>query len=158
LNRKLDVANYLRWLAGAVLTNNYDGFDQNYALYEHKTSDKYRIIPWDYEGTWGRNCYGKPCASDLVRITGYNALTEALLADASVRKRYADLLADIVQTKFTEQSMMPVVRSMHGKIAESIYRDHTRNWPVRVFDGEPELIRRYIQERREIVRKELAKL
>ncbi|TMV53067.1 spore coat protein CotH [Paenibacillus mesophilus] len=158
LNRRLDIANYLRWLAGAVLTNNYDGFDQNYALYEHKTSGKYRIIPWDYEGTWGRNCYGKPCASDLVRITGYNALTEALLADTTVRKRYAGLLADIVQTKFTEQNIMPIVKSMHGQIADSIYRDHTRNWPIRVFEGEPELIRRYIQERREIVRKELAQL
>ena len=57
--KRLDISVYLKWLAGAVLTGNYDGFDQNYALYEHTSTGKYRIIPWDYEGTWGRNCYGK---------------------------------------------------------------------------------------------------
>lgn len=156
LNRKLDIDNYLRWLAGAVLTNNYDGFDQNYALYEHRPSGKYRMIPWDYEGTWGRNCYGKPCASNLVRVEGYNALTAALLADRTIRKTYRSLLVELLETKFTEKSLMPLVRSMHGRIAASIYRDHTRNWPVGVFDGEPELIRRYIREKREAVRKEIA--
>jgi spore coat protein H len=156
LSRKLDTGNYLRWLAGAVLTNNYDGFDQNYAIYEHKPSGKYRMIPWDYEGTWGRNCYGKPCASDLVRAAGYNKLTETLLSDSAVRRRYRALLEDLLETRFTEQQIMPMVRRLHGRIADSIYRDHTRNWPVRVFDGEPELIRRFIQEKREIVKKQIA--
>lgn len=158
LHRKLDVDNYLRWLAGAVLTNNYDGFDQNYALYEHGKTGKYNMVPWDYEGTWGRNCYGKRCESDLVRITGYNALTEAIMADSAIRNQYRMLLNDLLKTKFTEQAIMPIVNKMHANIADSVYRDHTRTWPVRVFDEEPELIRRYIQERRDIVRNELGRL
>lgn len=158
LRNKLDTDNYLRWLAGAVLTGNYDGFDQNYALYEHGTSRKYRIVPWDYEGTWGRNCYGKRCASDLVRVTGYNALTEALLADARTRGAYRALLARLLDTAFTEAALMPIVETMHEAIRASIHADSTRKWPAYVFDGEPEVIRQYIRERRNIVRKELAEL
>ncbi|PYI52095.1 CotH kinase family protein [Paenibacillus flagellatus] len=155
LNRKLDIDNYLRWLAGAVLTGNYDGFDQNYALYEHAPTGKYRIVPWDYEGTWGRNCYGRRCASDIVRITGYNALTEALLSDKTVRGRYRELMRALLRTAFTESRIMPMVNRMHSRIAPSIYNDDTRKWPLRVFDSEPELIRDYIRERRDILLKEL---
>ena len=86
LNRSLDTQQYLRWLAGAVLTGNYDGFEQNYALYEDYQTGKYRILPWDYEGTWGRNCFGKPVSSDLVNIRGYNTLTEKLLFHPSAAK------------------------------------------------------------------------
>ncbi|MDF2724038.1 MAG: spore coat protein CotH, partial [Paenibacillus sp.] len=158
LTRKLNTSNYLRWLAGAVLTNNYDGFEQNYALYEHGATGKYHMIPWDYEGTWGRNCYGKRCPSDLVRIAGYNALTEALLADADIRQRYRALLADLLETKFTEQAIMPIVSKLHGNIADAVHRDHTRSWAYSVFEQEPELIRKFIRERRDIVSRDLNKL
>ncbi|MEF3305438.1 CotH kinase family protein [Paenibacillus sp. GYB003] len=158
LHRRLDADNYLRWLSGAVLTGNYDGFDQNYALYEHGPSRKYRIVPWDYEGTWGRNCYGKRCASDLVRVTGYNALTEAVLSDPRLRAAYRTLLERLLESAFTEAGIMPIVYGMHEAIRESIHADRSRRWPAEVFDGEPELIRAYIRERREIVRKELAEL
>lgn len=158
LRRRLDIDNYLRWLAGAVLTGNYDGFDQNYAFYEHKRTGRYRIVPWDYEGTWGRNSYGLPCASDLVRVDGYNALTEKLLADPTVRRRYRDLLDRLVSVEFTESSLMPVVHRLHAAIREDVRRDSTRQWSFAVFDGEPEWIRRYIRERRRVVQRELTRL
>lgn len=53
LQSRVDTDNYLRWLSGAVLTGNFDGFHQNYTWYEKIKSGKYGILPWDYEGTWG---------------------------------------------------------------------------------------------------------
>lgn len=156
LKRSLDIDNYLRWLAGAVLTNNADGFEQNYALYTDFRSGMYRMIPWDYEGSWGRNCYGKPCPASLVRAEGYNALTAALLSVPGVRERYRRLLLELMDTQFTEARMMPVVHRMHNEIADAVSRDHTRNWPYSVFAGEPQLIRRFIRDRREWLHKELA--
>lgn len=158
LKRRLDTDNYLRWLAGAVLTGNYDGFDQNYALYEHAPTGKYRIIPWDYEGTWGRNCYGERCSANLVRITGYNQLTEAMLARKPVRSRYRELLEQLANTAFTTTRIMPAVEKMHQRISSYLYHDSNRKWPYRTFASEPDVFRSYIQERREIVLKELEKL
>ncbi|MBM7566784.1 CotH kinase family protein [Paenibacillus sacheonensis] len=153
--KRLDVSVYLKWLAGAVLTGNYDGFDQNYALYEHTTTGKYRIIPWDYEGTWGRNCYGRLCGSDLVDVRGYNALTRKVLSYKSCRQAYRKILAKLLDGKFTIGTIEPVIQSMYEEITPAIRDDFTRKWPFRSFEEEPELFRSYIEERRAIVEEEL---
>ncbi|NOU96064.1 spore coat protein CotH [Paenibacillus sp. LMG 31456] len=158
LDQRLDIDNYLRWLAGAVFTGNYDGFDQNYAVYLHKTRFKYRMIPWDYEGTWGRNCYGKQIGSDLVKVTGYNELTRSLLAFPLIRKKYKNLLNHILKQHFTVKKIAPVVKLMISRISPHIHVDSTRKWALSVFDGEPDLIRSYIIERREIIKEALKKL
>ncbi|CAG7631517.1 Inner spore coat protein H [Paenibacillus solanacearum] len=149
LQSRLDIDRYLHWLAGAVLTGNYDGFDQNYALYVHEPTRKYRIIPWDYEGTWGRNCYGKPCGSNLVDVTGYNRLTRRLLQYPSFRKRYKNILARLLKKHFTVQTIVPAAEALHRSIRPYVYRDPSRKWSFSVFDGEPQFIRRYVEERRE---------
>ncbi|MFD1953665.1 CotH kinase family protein [Paenibacillus thailandensis] len=153
--RKLDVDQYLLWLAGAVLTGNYDGFDQNYAIYEHSDTGKYRIIPWDYEGTWGRNCYGKPCGSDLVSVRGYNKLTSKLMSFSSCRKKYAAVLQKLLKEAFTVEKIDPVVREMYGKLWRAIREDDTRKHSYETFMGEPSFIRNYIRERRSIVKQAL---
>ncbi|WP_246067666.1 CotH kinase family protein [Paenibacillus koleovorans] len=151
LDDRLDVNNYLRWLAGAVFTGNYDGFDQNYAIYMHQTQGLYRMIPWDYEGTWGRNCYGNPCGSDLVRVRGYNQLTRRLLGLRRHRKRYQVLLGQVLDQHFTLQRLEPVVEEMLDRIAPYVVRDVSRKWSYSVFQGERRFIRTYIRERRDIV-------
>lgn len=158
LSGNLDIDNYLKWLAGAVYTGNYDGFDHNYALYRHRVRKVYRIVPWDYEGTWGRNCYGKPCGSNLVRITGYNHLTKKLLEYSKVRKRYKKILENIWRNTFTTKRIMPVVDQLHSNISPYIYRDYERKWSYSTFQGEPDFIRNYIVERRRLVASELTKL
>lgn len=158
LARRLDIDHYLRWLAGAVLTGNYDGFEQNYALCEHQPSGKYRIFPWDYEGTWGRNCYGEISPSSQVRVMGYNTLTAKLLGFREYRTAYFRLLRSLLNRVFTERRLMPVVRRMTANIAEAVRRDHTRKYTYSKFLGEPLLIRRYIRERRAYVLRELNRL
>ncbi|MCS7462613.1 CotH kinase family protein [Paenibacillus doosanensis] len=158
LKQRVDIDNYVKWLAGAVCTGNYDGFDQNYAVYLHRSKRRYRIIPWDYEGTWGRNCYGKKCSSRLVRVQGYNQLTRKLLSFPSVRAQYKAVLRSVLKRHFTVRNIAPVVLQMHEQIAPHIYRDSTRKWSHGVFDGEPELIRNYIKERRKIILESLKKL
>ncbi|QHW33348.1 spore coat protein CotH [Paenibacillus rhizovicinus] len=153
--KRLDLNVYLKWLAGAVLTGNYDGFDQNYALYEHTSTGKYRIIPWDYEGTWGRNCYGRLCGSDLVDVKGYNALTVKVLSYKSCRQAYRKILKNMLNSKFTLDAIEPVIDSMYEQIRPAIRDDFTRKWPFRSFEEEPELFRSYIRERRAIIEEEL---
>jgi spore coat protein H len=158
LVRRLDIDHYLKWLAGAVLTGNYDGFEQNYALYEHLPSGKYRILPWDYEGTWGRNCYGESSPASQVRITGYNTLTGKLLSFREYREKYLRLLGRLLAGAFTERRMMPVVRRMMCNIAAAVRTDDTRKFNYREFLNEYRLIRRYIRLRRAFVRRELDRL
>ncbi|MFB9330312.1 CotH kinase family protein [Paenibacillus aurantiacus] len=156
LGKRLDIDQYLRWLAGAVLTNNYDGFDQNYALYEHRATNKYRIVPWDYEGTWGRNCFGRLCPSDLVPVRGMNTLTRKLLAYRSVRVRYRSLLKRLLNETFTTRAIEPIVKDMMDHIQGDVRDDFTRKWPFDTFLGEAAIISRFIRERREVLLTQLA--
>jgi len=155
LYSRLDTAFYLKWLAGAVLTGNYDGFEQNYALYERSSNGKYRILPWDYEGTWGRNCYGRVCDADLVDVKGYNTLTEKMFGFRKYRDSYKNILLEMMETEFTLDALTPAIESMHEGIAEAIRGDYTRKHPYHVFASEPSIMRRYIADRRDIVMNEL---
>lgn len=154
----VDADNYLRWLAGAVLTGNYDGFEQNYAIYRSRRTGRYRMVPWDYEGTWGRNCYGRVVDSNLVSITGYNRLTRKLLEQQPVRIRYARLLRSLINGLFTERRLMPVADAMLARLAPHIRKDESQRWPYREFMEESSRIRAFIRERRERVRAELSRL
>ncbi|WP_027094362.1 CotH kinase family protein [Cohnella thermotolerans] len=158
LKSKLDVENYLRWLAGAVLTGNYDGFEQNYALYRHKKTGKFRIIPWDYEGTWGRNCYGQLVSSGLVDVMGYNHLTRKVLEQKANRARYKAILSSALKGPFNENLIMPNVRSMISKLSPYIREDTLRRWSYSEFLGEGDVIRQYIRERRRLIASALRKM
>ncbi|MED5020747.1 CotH kinase family protein [Paenibacillus chibensis] len=158
LNGRLYMDNYLKWLSGAVLTGNYDGFRQNYTIFEYKKRRAYGFLPWDYEGTWGRNCYGKAVASDLVKLRGDNRLTAKVMAYRAYRKQYKQRLEHILATSFTSQKLMPVVKKMHKQIEEDIYRDPKYKWPLSMFASEPEVIQAYIEDRRNVIRRELHNL
>lgn len=158
IKSRLDVNNYLRWLAGAVLTGNYDGFEQNYAVYRSRKTGKFRMIPWDYEGTWGRNCYGRLVNSDMVTVTGYNHLTRIMMKSRSYRKQYRAILARALDGPFTENKLMALVERMYDQLSPYVWQDGTRMWSYDQFMGEPNVIRRYIRERRAIVSSEIQRL
>lgn len=155
IDSKLDVDAYLRWLAGAVLTGNFDGFEQNYAIFRGGSLGKYRLAPWDYEGTWGRNCYGKTVDANMVSVSGYNQLTRKLLNRPGLRAKYKHILRRAIDGPFTEGRLMPVVRGMLNEIAPAVRDDHTRKWSYRQFLGEADVIRRYIRERRAAIAAQL---
>jgi len=157
LAAKLDIDNYLAWLAGAVLTGNYDGFEQNYALYEHAPSGKYRIIPWDYEGSWGRNCFGIPSGSRMVRLQGYNVLTAKLFGFRVYRNAYRQLMRRLLRDHFTVNRIMPAARRISRAIAADLRSDTTRKHAYSVFQGEMKFIASYIRGRRRHIRHMLGK-
>ncbi|MFN3410500.1 MAG: CotH kinase family protein, partial [Limisphaerales bacterium] len=95
--RWLDVDGYLRWLAVAVFVGNRDGFVHNYALLLDRVTDRFRIIPWDYDATWGIDIHGRPARLDRVPLTGWNKLTHRLLSVRSYRKRYRSILVDLME-------------------------------------------------------------
>lgn len=45
IGRFLHVDKYLRWLAGVIFTQNFDGFVHNYALYHNDETNLFEVIP-----------------------------------------------------------------------------------------------------------------
>lgn len=94
VRRWIDVDGYLRWLMVAVFVGNRDGFVHNYALYHDGASGQFRIIPWDYDATFGLDIHGRPARLDRVPVTGWNKLTQRLMEVPEFRARYKALFAE----------------------------------------------------------------
>lgn len=151
----INIDNYLRWLAGVVFTQNFDGFVHNYALYRNKENGLYEIIPWDYDATWGRDVNGEEMESDYLRITGFNTLTARILDSKTFRSQYKSLLKDILGNQFTVDTLKPKIQRMHALLRPYVLLDPYKKDTVDRFDKEPDYIFNYIEERSAFIKKEI---
>jgi spore coat protein H len=158
ISEYLDVDKYLRWLAGVVCTQNYDGFVHNYALYQNGETNQFEVIPWDYDATWGRDIHGDRMEFDYVRIEGFNTLTARLLDIPNFRKRYLEIMSSVLDHQFTVDFIAPKVESLHGTIRPYFLQDPYIQKRIDIFDREPELIFEFIKDRNAYLRNELTSL
>ncbi|WP_203245918.1 CotH kinase family protein [Sporosarcina beigongshangi] len=151
----LNVEQYLRWLAGVVFTQNFDGFVHNYALYCNRETGLFEVIPWDYDATWGRDVDGEVMEEDYLRIQGFNTLTARILDVKTFRTRYKSLLEDILTNKFTVDYLKPKIKEMHTLIRPYVEKDPYEKNNLEVFDKEPAYICAYIEARGNYIRSQL---
>lgn len=152
IDKILDIDSYLHWLAGAVCTQNYDGFIHNYALYRNEETKKFSIIPWDYDATWGRNVNGKVMDHTYLPIDGFNTLTARILDVAQLRKRYSLILEDILETTFTPDHLGPRIAELYQLLRPCLHLDPYKKNKLESFDAEPDFILSFIQNRSDYLR------
>ncbi|SFS59068.1 CotH kinase family protein [Marininema halotolerans] len=154
----LDVENYLRWLAGVVCTQNYDGFLHNYALYRNPLTGCFQIIPWDFDATWGRDCNGRVMKYNFVSIKGDNQLSARLLAIPQYRRRYCDILEVILHKYFHPKVLQPIIQHHYEQLAPYVYKDPYKPGLIKRFRHEHKQILAYIHQRRTYLLKQLKEL
>lgn len=154
----LNVEKYLRWLAGAICTQNFDGFVHNYALYRNSQTGKFEISPWDYDGTWGRDVHGEELEPDYVPIEGYNTLTARILNYKEYRQTYRQILTNILQRQFTPEFQAPIIEELLNQIKPYIQKDPyaKKNWGK--FNREYSYILNFIKERNAYLSEQLTSL
>ena len=151
----VNVDKYLRWLAGVIFTQNFDGFVHNYALYRNGATGLVEVIPWDYDATWGRDVNGLVMREDYLRIQGFNTLTARLLNVKTFRLHYQNLLDDILTSKFNVDYMKPKIQDLHDLIRPYIIKDPYEVDNIAEFDKEPGFICKYIKARGEYIKNQL---
>ncbi len=143
-----DIDKYVRWLAGVVCTQNFDGFIHNYALYINGETKLAEIIPWDYDATWGRDIHGDELPHDFVPITGYNTLTARILSVPTFRKLYRLTLEEVLSEHFTRSNIEPKIKQFHQLIRPYVLRDPYKKNKIEQFDKEPDIILGYLSKRK----------
>lgn len=149
LHKTVEVRHYLRWLAGAVLTGNADGFLHNYALYRHPQTLKWWIIPWDYDGTWGRDCYGNRMGATEIPLAGYNRLTERILSVGAYRHYYLRLMVKLLKDHFVPNRLMREALSLMDGVRRAVYATANRFEAIERFEAEKGVFKDYITGRRQ---------
>jgi spore coat protein H len=156
ISSHLNVEKYLKWLAGVVCTQNYDGFVHNYALYRNEETKLFEMIPWDYDATWGRDIHGEEMEYDYVRMEGFNTLTARLLDISAFRKMYASILSSVLENQFTIDFMKPKIESLHSLLRPYVLQDPYIQQKIEKFDNEPEFIFKFIEERNRFLLEKLS--
>lgn len=155
IRRFINVDKYLRWLAGAIFTQNFDGFVHNYSLYLNKETELFEIMPWDYDATWGRDVNGEVMDSDYLRIEGFNTLSARILDCPSYRSQYKKLLEEILQDQFTLAYLKPKIESMYLLIRPYLLMDPYKKESMDLFDQEPDYIYRFMESRAAFIKSKL---
>lgn len=148
VERWFDVERYLRWVAVAVCAGNRDGFVHNYALYQEPDGGRFRIIPWDYDATWGIDINGRPARVDRVPVTGWNKLTHRLLAVPAYLSRYRQLLSDALEGPLRPDRFCNCVQSLAAEVAPWVSSDAHRPQTTRQYEAAVADLVRWAGERR----------
>jgi len=135
VNEFLDLEKFARYLACEVLLSNYDGFlsnGQNFFLYLDPTSNKFGIIPWDLDLSWGGffllgTTRERERASIWHPWVGEHRLLERVMAVEEFRRLYRAQLEDLLARLFIpgrlHQRVDTVARAIRDPIAaESSFR------------------------------------
>lgn len=127
LERWFDVEAYLRWLMVAVFVGNRDGFVHNYALYHDQESARFRIVPWDYDATFGVDINGRPAGVGRVPVTGWNKLSHRLLSLPPYRQRYRQAFLEALESCFSMRFLAEQVERIGGAIQPWVEKDRRRS-------------------------------
>ncbi len=154
----IDVELFLRWLIGLVFMSHTDGLIHNYALYRCQ-GGLWQISPWDCDGTWGRCPDGSRLPFDHMPLVGGggNYLTARLLTSRRWRQRYSALWEELLATVLHPAQVAARMEALFAYVRTALLRDTRKPYRNRTVLCEPALIRQYVTERTQFLRRELAR-
>ena len=167
-NRRVDVNLYINYLAACVLLQHWDGFNKNhYVVYDVEGSHKWFIMPWDLDRTLGDwwdmsfSRYDAPIFLGTQRmpgITGWNRMEERFFSVPAFRAQFLKRLSQLIDEEFTPEKLNPILDEFEAAIAKDAEADR-RLWPSPAGDLHSgiEGVKRFIVQRREFLKREIAK-
>lgn len=156
--RWVDVEGYLRWLIVAVFVGNRDGFVHNYALYLDPVAERFRIIPWDYDATWGIDIHGRPSRLDRVPVTGWNKLTRRLLEVPGYLQRYRRLFQKALDGPLAPDQIRGRVERLRAEIEPSALLDRQKWGDPLQYATDVTQLHTWAEKRRALLREALTRL
>lgn len=168
-NRQVDVAEYASYLAVMVLIENWDCPNKNhYLAHDVEGSGKWLVIPWDLDRTFGDHWHQYFTEARLPILlgtrqspgpTGWNRMADRFLNEPTLRQRFLDRLAELIEKEFTAAKLFPLLDRYEAELGPEVALDRQR-WG----GGDGDLhrglagVKTYIEQRRVYVLGELPKL
>ncbi|HHH41058.1 MAG TPA: hypothetical protein ENK56_03530, partial [Chloroflexi bacterium] len=172
----LDVNEWIDWYAVNVLIGNFEMIEKNYYLYHDFSTDRWTILPWDVDITFGLNVWGtgvggaldseiswdNPIDSGTWESKKYdgkwNALIDRMMAVPEFRAFYCRRLRELMETLFSPDHLFPRIDAAFAYIQPWAEADPNR-WQPEGFtfaDG-PAQLKDYITGRIAFLEREMAR-
>ncbi|HEY2951414.1 MAG TPA: CotH kinase family protein [Verrucomicrobiae bacterium] len=167
--RRVDLEKYINYLAATVLVQHWDCFNKNHFLvHDRRGSGKWFPVPWDLDRTFGDHWNNSFDRADLTillgtrkwpGITGWNRLEDRFLSEPTLRARFLDRLADLLEKEFTTAKLFPILDRLESELGPDAELDR-RLWPGPTGDLHNGIagVKSYIERRRAYLLGELKSL
>jgi spore coat protein H len=167
--RHVDLERYVNYLAATALIQHWDGFNKNHLLvHDTRGSQKWMVIPWDLDRTFGDHWNGSFTETrlplllgtrNLPGVTGWNRLEDKFCREPALRIRLLNRLAELLDKEFTQEKMFPVLERLEKEIASDAPRDRSK-WPGANPDIHSEIahLKTFIEQRRKFLLRETERL
>ena len=126
-----DMENIIDWHLLLLFTNNGDGLVKNFYLYKKDRETAFRIVPWDYDHTFGRDGDSEPNEHEIMNIDRNTLLSRLfkLNTDNYIKKlknRYNELRKS---GKINAKKLTELIDREYAKIHDFAKKNEDR-WPV----------------------------
>jgi spore coat protein H len=167
--RRVDLEKYINYLAATVLVQHWDGFNKNhYLVHDRQGSGKWLVVPWDLDRTLGDHWGGGFESANLSillgtrrlpAVTGWNRIQDRFLSDPSLRARFLDRLAELLEKEFTPAKLFPILDQLESDLGPDAALDR-RRWGGPNDDLQSGIagVKSFIQQRRAFLLAEVKKL
>lgn len=160
IERKFIGETVLNWFLLNTLSHMGDTYNKNYYLYHDSVSDKWLIIPWDYDLSFGRDGTGVlPYPLNLLNdkfkywyMLPYHGVDNPLkikfFQNSILVSRFKQKLDSVLTYIFTENKMLALIDSLKNLIRNYVYRDEFKWGTNKEFDEQVEALKYYVTARR----------
>ncbi len=165
LENIFDVDVLIDWLAVNTLVQSNDTYTKNYFLHNRMEDDRWEILPWDYDLTFGRNWndYCGGLCDDLSAGTSIkgstqmlNELTRRVLENPVYFERLKTRLHTLLTEMFTAETLSTKIDALYTQISPYVYTD-TLKWASNLqFEQERERLKDWIDRRRTFLLRAIA--
>ncbi len=166
---RVDVEEYINYLAASALVQNWDGLNKNHFLaHDGQGSKKWLVMPWDLDRTLGDHWHGGFDRTDVPLLlgvqslpgpTGWNRMAHRFFNDPTLRSRFLIRLEELLEREFTVTKWFPILDQYEAQLSEVAARDRKR-WG----GGEGNLhtgiadVKNFMQRRKAFLQREIARL
>jgi spore coat protein H len=143
LSKLLDIDMYLKYHAVSSVIAAADGFTNNFHLYKPFPESPYKIIPWDFDGTFN------PLFGEVFH--GGNEIIYKLLFNDSCFNIYKNYFLYVFDNYFTESALFPLIDAALANIRQAYRLDPYLGLAGLNPDTEAQKLKDFIIYRRQLI-------
>lgn len=155
IEKVLNIENVIGYLTVFVLISNFDGFFNNFHLFNNPVTGKFEFIPWDLDKTFGLEVSYNQMGIRAESCAGENKLINRLLNVPEYKDMYIEMLTKYLDEEFSRESLQDIVFQLYGQIKDDYYLDPIVGIKGYDLEKEIEYLFEYVQLRADYLRSQL---
>lgn len=138
----LEMGNVIDYYLFVNMAGAYDNVGKNWYFVQREQGDKFIIVPWDLDATWGKDAFGNNISSSIVISNGLFSRLIELDVDnfnSEVTDRWNELRLDV----FSSSNLLDIFSKKFDNLkVTGQYENENKTWQLNL---DPELEQNYIE-------------